>query len=136
VPDAPVRILLLEDEALNRSLIRATLARGDDDRLRGAELVEAATVREARDALAHETFDLLLLDVRLPDGDGLELAASIPSPQPIMVALTASVVPSPTERAAQVGCQALLPKPFQPAELRTLLTRLLDQRSAARESLT
>jgi two-component system KDP operon response regulator KdpE len=132
MPDGQsARFLLLEDEALNRALVRATLARAEDARLRDAELVEAATIAEGRSALAAGHFDLLLLDVRLPDGDGLELAASLPNPRPLMVALTASVVPSPRDRAAQAGCDGFLEKPFQPRDLQDLLGRLLDGLTAA-----
>jgi two-component system, OmpR family, KDP operon response regulator KdpE len=127
VVDRPARLLLLEDEALNRALVRATLARAEDPRLRDAELVEAGTIAEARAALAAGTFDMLLLDVRLPDGDGLELAASLPRPRPLIVALTASIVPSPRAQAKQAGCDAFMEKPFQPDALRSLLAQLLDQ---------
>ncbi len=120
-------MLLLEDEALNRALVRATLARAEDPRLRDAELTEAGTIAEARAALAASTFDMLLLDVRLPDGDGLELAASLPRPRPLIVALTASIVPSPRAQAEQAGCDAFLEKPFRPDALRSLLAQLLDQ---------
>ena len=126
MPDAPIRILLVEDEVLNRALVRATLTRADDARLREADLVEAPTIADARQALNGGRFDVLLLDVRLPDGDGLELAASLPKPRPLMVALTASVVPSPRDRAAQVGCDGFLDKPFQPGDLQTMLVQLLD----------
>jgi len=126
MPDAPIRILLVEDEVLNRALVRATLTRADDARLREADLVEAPTIADARQALNGGRFDVLLLDVRLPDGDGLELAASLPKPRPLMVALTASVVPSPRDRAAEVGCDGFLDKPFQPGDLQTMLVQLLD----------
>ena len=126
MPDAPIRILLVEDEVLNRALVRATLTRADDARLREADLVEAPTIADARQALNGGGFDVLLLDVRLPDGDGLELAASLPKPRPLMVALTASVVPSPRDRAAEVGCDGFLDKPFQPGDLQTMLVQLLD----------
>ena len=43
-----------------------------------------------------------------------------------MVALTASVVPSPRDRAAEVGCDGFLDKPFQPGDLQTMLVQLLD----------
>ena len=126
MPDAPIRILLVEDEVLNRALVRATLTRADDARLREADLVEAPTIADARQALNGGRFDVLLLEVRLPDGDGLELAASLPKPRPLMVALTASVVPSPRDRAAEVGCDGFLDKPFQPGDLQTMLVQLLD----------
>ena len=126
MPDGPVRLLLIEDEVLNRALVRATLACADDfyDTLR-------ADIAEGRSAIETGRFDVLLLDVRLPDGNGLELAASLPQPRPLMVALTASVVPSPRELAAQAGCDAFLEKPFQPRELQGVLTRLLDGVTAA-----
>ena len=120
------RLLLVEDEALNRALVRATLARADDARLRDAMIVEAPTIAAARAALAGGSFDMILLDVRLPDGDGLELAASLPRPHPLIVALTASVVPSPRAEATAAGCDAFLEKPFEPAALRTVLSGLLN----------
>jgi two-component system, OmpR family, KDP operon response regulator KdpE len=119
-------LLLVEDEALNRALVRATLARAEDPRLRDATIVEAPTIAAARAALAGDTFDMVLLDVRLPDGDGLELAASIGQPRPLLVALTASVVPSPRAEAAAAGCDAFLEKPFEPAALQNVLSRLLS----------
>lgn len=126
MPERPIRFLVIEDEMLNRALVRATLARADDARLRDAELVEAATIAEGRRALQSGSFDVLLLDVRLPDGNGLELAASLPEPRPLMVAMTASVVPSPRDLAMEAGCDGFLEKPFQPRDLQAVLTRLLD----------
>lgn len=125
--EGPIRLLLIEDEALNRALVRATLTRANDERLRNAELVEAPTIADGRQALERRAFDVLLLDVRLPDGDGLELASSLPEPKPLMVAMTASVVPSPREAAMRAGCDGFLEKPFQPHDLQSVLTRLLDR---------
>ena len=125
--EGPIRILLIEDELLNRALVRATLTRADDARLRDADLVEAPTIADGRQALEDGAFDVLLLDVRLPDGNGLELAANLPQPRPLMVAMTASVVPSPREAAMRAGCDGFLEKPFQPHDLPGVLTRLLDR---------
>jgi two-component system KDP operon response regulator KdpE len=125
--EGPIRILLIEDEALNRALVRATLTRAEDPRLRDAELTEAPTIADGQQALQAGTFDVLLLDVRLPDGNGLDLASGLPEPRPIMVAMTASVVPSPREAAMKAGCDGFLEKPFQPHDLQGVLTRLLDR---------
>ena len=124
--ERPIRFLLIEDEVLNRALVRATLTRAEDERLRDAELVEAPTIAEGRRAMEKGSFDVLLLDVRLPDGNGLELAASLAEPRPLMVAMTASVVPSPRDLAMEAGCDGFLEKPFQPRDLQAVLTRLLD----------
>ena len=125
--EGPIRILLIEDEVLNRALVRATLTRAEDARVRDAELTEAPSIADGRRALEAGTFDVLLLDVRLPDGNGLELAASLPKPRPLMVAMTASVVPSPREAAMKAGCDGFLEKPFQPHDLQAVLTHLLDR---------
>ncbi|MCI0345878.1 MAG: response regulator, partial [Chloroflexi bacterium] len=94
-------MLLVEDEPRNRALVRAVLSRAADERLRGAQILEAADVASARHLLdGGHAIDIILLDVRLPDGNGLDLAREIaarPSPPPILV-LSASVLPS--ERAA------------------------------------
>jgi two-component system KDP operon response regulator KdpE len=69
-----LNVLLVEDEFLNRSLVRAILSRSQDHRLRTAAMVEASTLLAARQALAESAPDVILLDVRLPDGSGLDLA--------------------------------------------------------------
>src|SRR4051794_24000360 len=58
------RILVVEDNALNRLLLRDILA------LRGHDVAEAATVEEARLLLDRQPFDLVLLDVQIPGGGG------------------------------------------------------------------
>jgi two-component system, OmpR family, KDP operon response regulator KdpE len=125
------RLLLVEDEALNRALIRATLSRAEDPRLSDAEIVEAPTLAAARVALASTRFDVIMLDLRLPDGNGLHLASSLEPPKPQILALTASVVPSPRELALQSGCDAFLEKPVEPARLREVLSELLDRSTLA-----
>src|ERR1051325_1677209 len=60
----PARILVVEDNALNRLLLRDILA------LRGHQVAEAATVEEARILLGGQPFDLVLLDVQIPGGGG------------------------------------------------------------------
>jgi two-component system KDP operon response regulator KdpE len=96
-----VRILLVEDDELNRALIRIILARAADPELRTARLAEAP-------------FDLVLLDAGLPDGDGLSLASDIAdaagSRRPAVVALTGDAAPESRTRALAAGCDAFLVK--------------------------
>lgn len=129
-----LRILSVEDDALNRALLRATLARADDPRLAGAQLVEAPTVAEARRELAAADFDLVLLDRRLPDGDGFPLAAELRGQavagRPRIVALTADTVPDTRESAMRAGCDAMLTKPYVPQDLLHVLSGQLDRASA------
>jgi CheY-like chemotaxis protein len=126
-PDAPQQILHVEDEDLNRALLRAVLARAADPFLRGAVLVEAPTLAAARAELERETIDLVLLDVRLPDGNGLDLVREMKArgPRPAVVVMSASVLPAERQAALQAGSDAFVPKPYIAADLLETLARLL-----------
>ena len=125
----PLRILSVEDDALNRALVRASLARSEERPISAAELVEVTSLAEARLALAGGAFDVVLLDRRLPDGDGFDLARELraaPSPaRPVIIGLTADAVPQTTAAAMDAGCDALLTKPFAPGELLAVVERHL-----------
>jgi CheY-like chemotaxis protein len=130
----PLRILAVEDDSVIRSLIRAILAQADDPAIRGAALREAGTLLEARRILAAETVDLLLLDVHLPDGLGLDLAADLrrePADRPAIIALTASVLPADQQAALDAGCDAFLAKPYPATALVSLCSELATQRANA-----
>lgn len=119
--DPPLRILAVDDDPLNRALIRAIVVRASDPVVRSAVMHEAATLAEARTLLDREPVDLVLLDMHLPDGLGLSLAAELRTqPQvarPAVLALTASVLPAEQQAALDAGCDAFLAKPYQAAAL-------------------
>jgi two-component system, OmpR family, KDP operon response regulator KdpE len=121
-----LRILLVEDEALNRALVRAILARAADPVFRAAELLEAETLAAAREVLAAEQVDILLLDVHLPDGSGLTLAQELADDpaghRPAMIALTAGIFPEQQAAAFAAGCATILSKPHTAAEFIAALT--------------
>ncbi|GIF02862.1 response regulator [Actinoplanes siamensis] len=126
------RILLVEDEELNRMLVKAVLSRAGVDAVRNAELVDATTLSEARESVRGGGFDLILLDLNLPDGNGLslarELAASEPPtdrPKPVVVAVTASVLPQDQKAALDAGCDDFLDKPYAAADLVATVARHL-----------
>jgi two-component system, OmpR family, KDP operon response regulator KdpE len=118
-------ILLVEDELLNRTLVQAILARATDHRLRAARLREAETLAAARTILAELPVDIVLLDVQLPDGNGLELAAELiklPAGQrPIIIALTAGALAEQHEAAIAAGCDAVLIKPYTVEAFETVM---------------
>jgi CheY-like chemotaxis protein len=125
---APTAILSVEDEAVNQVLLREVLARASVPALREAKLDEATTLAEGRDALRRSRYDLVLLDVRLPDGSGLELARQLEGsaePRPKVVILSASVLATEREAAMAAGCDAFLAKPYAATELIDLLATLL-----------
>jgi two-component system KDP operon response regulator KdpE len=118
-PDGALRILALDDDPVNMSLIRAIVSRASDPTIRGATLLEATTLAGARAVLARQPIDILLLDVHLPDGLGLDLASDLrrDAVDIKIVALTASVLPADQQNALAAGCDAFLAKPYPAAAL-------------------
>jgi CheY-like chemotaxis protein len=124
------RILLVEDEELNRVLVRAVLARADDPEVRDARLVEAGSLAAARDVLhSPDPVDVVLLDMNLPDGSGLDLATELAdaAEKPRVIALTASVLPSDRAAALKAGCDGFLDKPYAAADLVTVIASNLPR---------
>ncbi len=126
--DELLRVLLVEDETLNRALVRAVLSRRAGE-LPPLELIEADTLHEARAALDRAPADIILLDVRLPDGSGLDLARELrdgheESDAPVVAILSASVLALERVAAEAAGADAFLAKPFVPADLTALIQRM------------
>ena len=118
------RILLVEDEDLNRTLVKAVLARAQIQAVRDAEVLDAGSLAAARERLQDENVDLVLLDMNLPDGNGLTLARELAAQgsvadrqRPAVVAVTASVLPQDRAAAIAAGCDGFLDKPYAAADL-------------------
>lgn len=127
-PQAP-RILVVEDDPTNLLLLRAVLERAADPRLRSAAVSEARTLAAARAAVDAAHPDLIILDVRLPDGNGLDLARAIRSGgsevQPKILILSASVLTTERDLALAAGGDKFVAKPYLPAELQAACAELL-----------
>jgi CheY-like chemotaxis protein len=119
-----LRILHVEDDELNQALVRAIVARSADPAVNGAQVVAAGSLALARAALAGGAFDVVLLDMRLPDGSGLDLAAEIRQgggrASPAVIALSGAAAEQ-RGAALAAGCVAVLGKPYSPAYLSSLL---------------
>jgi two-component system KDP operon response regulator KdpE len=130
-PEVAVQLLLVEDDPTNRLLVHAVLGRAPDVRLRDAVVTDAPTLAAARRALDETQPLVVILDVRLPDGNGLDLARTIasgpPADRPRVVVMSASVLPAERDAALAAGCDAFLGKPFRPAELTKLLQDWVDR---------
>jgi two-component system KDP operon response regulator KdpE len=118
------RILLVEDEDLNRTLVKAVLARAQIQAVRDAEVLDAGSLAAARERLNDGNVDLVLLDMNLPDGNGLTLARELAAQgsvvdrqRPAVVAVTASVLPQDRAAAIAAGCDGFLDKPYAAADL-------------------
>jgi two-component system KDP operon response regulator KdpE len=120
-----VSILSVEDEALNQTLLREVLSRHAT--LGKVRLTEAASLAEARAALAADRFDLLLLDINLPDGNGLAIARELQesTDRPAILVLSANVQEEYRIAATEAGADAFVGKPFRIPALIEEISRLL-----------
>jgi two-component system phosphate regulon response regulator OmpR len=121
------RLLLIDDDA------RLTAMVADYLRGHGFEVQVAGSLGAGRQALARDPFDGLVLDLMLPDGDGLDLTREIRSHArtrrlPLLM-LTARGEPLDRIVGLEIGADDYLPKPFEPRELLARVKALL-RRSA------
>lgn len=107
-PGAVLRVVLVDDENLIRSALATMLSLEPDLDVRG----EAATVADGARLAETEHPDVAVLDLQLPDGDGLELAARITdlSPATRCLILTSHARPGYLKRALAQGVLGFLPK--------------------------
>lgn len=134
MPDRAAVILHVEDEAPNRALLQAVISRAADPDVREATIVDAPDLATARAVLASRAVDLVLLDVRLPDGNGLDLARAIrdgDGPRPPVIVMSASVLPDEQSAALATGARHFLSKPYAPAELVALVAATLQNPASA-----
>jgi len=142
-PSAPSRLrlgaLLLPQSAMTARLLlvdddlRLTAMLGDYLRLAGFHIDIAPSLSAGRERLAREPFDALVLDLMLPDGDGLDLCRELRASQrtrtlPILM-LTARGEPMDRIVGLELGADDYLPKPFEPRELLARLKALLRRAS-------
>ncbi len=126
------RLLLIDDDA------RLTAMVGDYLRGAGFEVEVAGTLAAGRERLAQGAYEALLLDLMLPDGDGLEFTRSLRNDArtrrlPLLM-LTARGEPMDRIVGLELGADDYLPKPFEPRELLARVKALL--RRAQPEALT
>lgn len=112
-----MNILLVEDHDDSRAVLSTLLIHC------GHEVVTAASVEDALCLLNNLQFDVLVSDIGLPDGSGLDLIVEAKKRQPWRktVALTALGQKNDRERGLQAGFDEYLTKPFDFHKLRSLL---------------
>lgn len=126
MPIKPPLILIVDDEAQIRILLRTTLVRC------GYRVVEASNAREALNAKAIDRPDLILLDLGLPDRDGLELVAALRGePASRLIVLSARDQTEQKVAALDLGADDYVTKPFDGDELVARVRASLRQRLAS-----
>lgn len=118
------RILMIEDDESLSAMLKEYLAP------LGIELSARATARAGLDALADDSYDALILDVMLPDGDGFDVCRRVrgDSDIPILM-LTARGDETDRIVGLELGADDYLPKPFNPRELLARLRAILRRRA-------
>jgi DNA-binding response OmpR family regulator len=121
------RLLLIDDDT------RLTTMVADYLQANGFEVTTAGSLASGRECLRQDVFDALLLDLMLPDGDGLdltrELRADARTRRLPLLMLTARGEPPDRIVGLEIGADDYLPKPFEPRELLARVKALL-RRSA------
>jgi two-component system sensor histidine kinase/response regulator len=122
VPGRPRRILVADDHAINRLLVRRQLL------ALGFTVDEAETGREVLEAMAHQTYDLVLMDCHMPEMDGFEATRAIrdregTSRRTPIVALTVTVNRSDRDACLAAGMDDFASKPVPDSELLRILNR-------------
>ncbi len=124
-----LRILLVEDNDFNVMVAEDTLKELIPD----VQLTIAENGQIAIDILAKEMFDLVLMDIQMPEMDGYIATEFIRNqlPEPIksikICAMTAGVTQAEIEKCFAVGMNDFVPKPFEPKELLAKIGRLVGE---------
>src|SRR5215471_13170757 len=118
------RILLIDDDERLGGMVADYLVQA------GFRVSSAATAREGEERLRRETYDLLILDLMLPDADGLDVCRRIrqSSDLPILM-LTARGDAMDRVVGLEIGADDYLPKPFEPRELLARVRAILRRKS-------
>jgi CheY-like chemotaxis protein len=123
-PQHHLRILLAEDNAINQRLALRLLEKC------GHRVAVTANGREALAALDNGEFDVVLMDIQMPDMDGFEAAAAIRSREKLIgrhlsiIAMTAHAMTGDRERCLDAGMDGYISKPIHRTELLQTLSRL------------
>jgi signal transduction histidine kinase len=117
----PSRILVAEDNGVNRKVVLAMLKRF------GYEADVAVNGREALEAAQRQPYDVVLMDIQMPEMDGLDASRAIlaldSTAKPRIIGLSANAMEEDVQAAMQAGMIDYLAKPVKPIELRRLLEK-------------
>jgi signal transduction histidine kinase/DNA-binding response OmpR family regulator len=129
----PLRILVADDVAVNQQMLLLILSK------MGYQGTAAGNGLEVMQALTQAPYDLILMDVNMPEMDGLEATRRIHqqygSERPYIVAVTANVTQKERELCTQAGMDDFLGKPIQPELLQEAIVRCAEQKPAEEEEL-
>jgi two-component system sensor histidine kinase/response regulator len=131
LPDTPaatgfLRVLVAEDNPVNQRVVTRLLEK------RGHSVAVAANGLQVLNAMEKESYDVVLMDVQMPEMDGIEATRAIREKEKLsgkhqtVIALTAHAMKGDENRCRAVGMDGYLTKPIQPRELYDLLDGLFQ----------
>jgi two-component system response regulator PilR (NtrC family) len=125
------RILVVDDEPSMRELLGIMLRRD------GFEVVAAESRAMASAVLAKGPVDMVITDVKLPDGDGIEILRHVKaaSPETVVVVMTAYGSTQTAVAALKLGAHDYLTKPFDVEELKIVVRGALERKQLEEENL-
>jgi len=131
VSEARGAILVVDDERSMRDFLRIYLGRA------GHDVHLAAGVAEARAKIAEREFDVILTDLQMPDGPGLDVldAARARSGATQVIVVTAYATPETAIAAMKRGAYDYLTKPFKIDEVSVIVERAIEKRELLRENV-
>ncbi|MER5179859.1 response regulator [Streptomyces sp. NPDC002896] len=124
MPGASGRVLVVDDNKVIRQLIRVNLE------LEGFEVVTAADGAECLDVVQQVCPDVITLDVVMPRLDGLRTAARLrsePRTRDLPLVIVSACTQYEVENGLDIGVDAFLAKPFEPAELVQTVRQLMER---------
>ncbi|MFC5372227.1 ATP-binding protein [Brevundimonas faecalis] len=131
--ERPLRVLVVDDHAINRRAVQLILQSID------CEIAMAEDGLAALEACAHGRFDVIFMDVRMPELDGRETTRRLragggPNADTPVIAVTADTAPEDIAACTEAGMDYFVPKPLTPASLLGALSHVLSQASDAGEA--
>ena len=115
-------ILIAEDEQINFLFLKAVL------KPTKAQIIWTKTGRETVSVCSSQKVDIVLMDIKMPDLNGLEATIEIKKTNPMLpiIAQTAYVMEEDEEASIKAGCDDYISKPIRPDNLLTIMSKFLD----------
>ena len=131
--DTVPRFLVVDDHPINRLLVRQILKNS----WKNCELVEASNGLQALDALRQQEFDVILMDMVMPEMDGIEAVTALrqtfsqPARDTPVLGLSANVNPQDLERFSAAGVNSVVLKPFDANKLCAKVEEMLREKRSS-----
>ena len=126
-------ILLAEDNLINQKLTIKLLER------LGCKLDIAINGLEVLEMIKHKSYDIILMDIRMPDMDGVEATKALTKiygeERPVIIAVTADVFKGARERYLAEGLDDYMAKPIDAERFQAMLLQWVDKIAQKRESI-